>query len=305
MTDVYLITGFLGAGKTTFLRRFARCFPDRRIGLIVNEFGREGVDGALLREVGSALAEIDNGSIFCACRAEQFDAALRDMAGRGLDVLLIEASGLSDPTEAGALPGKRDLCGMRYAGSVCLIDAARFHKVYATARVLKKQLAAADVFLINKTDLATGRQLEEIRDVLSGMRPGAPVYETTYGQIDPRWVEGLTAPAAREGAAGPHARDITLKKLQVEVLPDGELTPARLRAFVALFAEDTYRVKGFVRLADGCWFVDCVGPLVSVEKWEGEASAVNRLNLLYAAGMPAKKSAEAACALYPARVMGA
>lgn len=303
MTDVYLITGFLGSGKTTFLRQFARCFSDRRIGLIVNEFGREGVDGALLREVGSAMAEIDNGSIFCACRAEQFGAALRDMAGRGLDVLLIEASGLSDPTEAGALPGKRELCGMRYAGSICLVDAARFHKAYATARVLKKQLAAADAFLINKTDLATGQQLAEIRGILRNMRPGAPVYETTYGQIDPQWVERLAAPGAQEGAKGPHARDITLKKLQVEVLPDESLTPERLRAFVALFAEDTYRVKGFVRLSGGCWFVDCVGPLVAVEKWEGEPSAPNRLNLLYAAGMPAKKSAEAACALYPARVI--
>ena len=68
MTELYLITGFLGAGKTTFLKNFIRMFDGRRLHLIINEFGREGVDGTLLREVGAAMDEINNGSIFCTCR---------------------------------------------------------------------------------------------------------------------------------------------------------------------------------------------------------------------------------------------
>lgn len=78
--ELYLITGFLGAGKTTFLKNFARQFAGRRLRLIINEFGRAGVDGTLLRELDAALDEISNGSIFCACRLDQFEAALEQAA---------------------------------------------------------------------------------------------------------------------------------------------------------------------------------------------------------------------------------
>ena len=61
MSRLYLITGFLGAGKTTFLKSFIRLFEGQRIQLIVNEFGREGVDGALLAELGAYLKEIAGG----------------------------------------------------------------------------------------------------------------------------------------------------------------------------------------------------------------------------------------------------
>ena len=64
MIKLYLITGFLGAGKTTFLKKFVTLFQGQKLALIVNEFGKEGVDGALLSTLGIALSEINNGSIF-------------------------------------------------------------------------------------------------------------------------------------------------------------------------------------------------------------------------------------------------
>lgn len=160
LSRLYLVTGFLGAGKTTFLKNLVRCFPGQRLALIINEFGREGVDGALLSDLGVTLAEIDNGSIFCACRLEQFEDTLRDTLDQEPDVILVEASGLSDPTSVGRILGQREkFAGLTYAGAICLVDAARFHKVYATARVCKLQLAVADLILINKTDLATTEQV--------------------------------------------------------------------------------------------------------------------------------------------------
>lgn len=98
MSRLYLITGFLGAGKTTFLKNFIRLFSGQRIQLIVNEFGREGVDGALLADLGACLREISGGSVFCACRLDQFEKVLGDSAGENPDAILVEASGLSDPT---------------------------------------------------------------------------------------------------------------------------------------------------------------------------------------------------------------
>ena len=69
MKSTYLVTGFLGAGKTTFIKNFVRLFPPGSLALIINEFGRENVDLQLLRDVRAALYGIDGGSVFCSCRA--------------------------------------------------------------------------------------------------------------------------------------------------------------------------------------------------------------------------------------------
>ena len=92
--ELYLITGFLGAGKTTFLKNFARQFAGRRLRLIINEFGRAGVDGTLLRELDAALDEISNGSIFCACRLDQFEAALEQAEALGMNAAFTACAGL-------------------------------------------------------------------------------------------------------------------------------------------------------------------------------------------------------------------
>ena len=68
MTEVYLITGFLGAGKTCFVKNMVKALPHETMDIIVNEFGREGIDGALLHKTGLQVKEIVNGSIFCTCR---------------------------------------------------------------------------------------------------------------------------------------------------------------------------------------------------------------------------------------------
>ena len=71
MTELYLITGFLGAGKSTFLKNFMHLFDGRKMQLIINEFGKEGVDGALLTALGIGLEEITGGSVFCSCRLDR------------------------------------------------------------------------------------------------------------------------------------------------------------------------------------------------------------------------------------------
>ena len=142
-SQLYLITGFLGAGKTTFLKKLVSQLRDKRLHIIVNEFGREGVDGALLSEIGAALDEISNGSIFCSCRLDRFEEVLDTALESKPDCILVEASGLSDPTNVRNIMLQPDFADrVEYMGGICLIDAVRFEREYATARCCKKQLAA-------------------------------------------------------------------------------------------------------------------------------------------------------------------
>lgn len=297
MAKLYLITGFLGAGKTTFLQELVRLFPGQKIALIINEFGKTGVDGTLLQTLGIALTEINNGSIFCSCQIGQFEEALRAVADQAPDLVFVEASGLSDPTAIrGILAQPQVGRELEYAGAVCLVDGVRFQKVYQTARVCRMQLAVSDLVLINKADQATREQLDAIRAVVQAQRPGRPVYETTFGRVEAAWLEAMACPAEGAPDLQIHTRDITLQKLTLEV---GGFDLTTLTAFLRMFAEDTYRIKGFADLPEGRYFVDCVGPLVALHPFSGRVREPGRLVVLFGNGLPARKSIKAACAWYP------
>ena len=290
MTDFYLITGFLGAGKTTFLKKFIPLFAPRRIYLIINEFGREGVDSALLRELGAQMAEINNGSIFCTCRLDRFESELDAVAADAPDVIITEASGLSDPTNIRRILEERPW--LRYRGSICLADAARIQKVFSTARMCPRQIAVASLVLLNKTDAATPEQCAQAERLILEANPAAHVERTSFGGMEPDWLR-FVAPNIDVGTAAAH-RDITLQKALI-TLSEG-MTRASLEHCLAMLAEDTYRIKGFVRLAEGPFFVDCTGLSVQLTPWNGETN--NRLVLLAGAGMPLRKAVKAAVQWY-------
>ena len=297
MTKLYLITGFLGAGKTTFLQKFAELFPDKTIALVINEFGQAGVDGALLQALKVRLTEINNGSIFCACKLEQFEDAIRRiMEADRPELIFVEASGLSDPTAVRGIFRPGAFPDLEYAGAICLVDAVRFHKVYQTARVCRMQLAVSDLVLINKTDLANRERIDGIAAIALAQKPVRPVHETAYGEFDARWLEELERPQADSGPIEGHIKDINLQKLTLTV---SGFDRKSLVAFMRMFAEDTYRIKGFVELDGEVCVVDCVGPLVEIRPFAGEPSDLGRLVVLFGHGLPAKKSIREAISCFP------
>ena len=184
MSKVYMISGFLGAGKTTFIKKLVKQFADQRIHLIINEFGKEGVDGELCKELKTTMDEINNGSIFCTCRLEQFETVLAAALAKNPDLIFVEASGLSDPTNVARIFSEKDkFANLDYRGCVTIVDASSFHKVFETASVVKKQLGVSNLILINKVDLVTAADLSRARALAAGCRPDTPIYETTYGEI--------------------------------------------------------------------------------------------------------------------------
>ena len=305
MSRLYLITGFLGAGKTTFLKNFIRLFEGQRIQLIVNEFGREGVDGALLAELGAYLKEIAGGSVFCACRMDQFEKALKQSADYNADVILVEASGMSDPTgvrrlfeQSGRFPG------IDYRGAVCMVDAVRFPKLYATARTCVKQLAASDVVVVNKLDKATPEQLTQTLGLIRGQRPDMPLVTTSFGEVDAALLDALEGARAIGREDMPLTADVSLKRLMV--LVDATISPYELLKFIEMFAEYTFRVKGFVATCEGMHLADCVGNVVSVKpcgQIEVPRRSVGWLTVLSGAGMPVRKAVKEAAGWYAEQIL--
>lgn len=299
MSKLYLITGFLGAGKTTFLKTFIRLFAGQKIQLIVNEFGKEGVDGALLSDLGAYLQEISGGSVFCSCRLDQFEKVLRESAEIDADVILVEASGLSDPTGVRRLFSQTDrFAHIEYMGGVCLIDAVRFPKLYATARTCVKQLASSDVAVVNKIDRASEEQLAQTLALVRGQRPDMPIIKTSFGQVDGTLLDLLSQAQTLSDGDMPLTADLTLKQLNIHISPD--ISAYDLQKFIEMFLEDTFRVKGFVQTTEGMCLVDCVGNVASVTPYAIDVpeEKCGWLTVLSGAGMPVRRAVKEACKWY-------
>ncbi len=290
MAKLYLVTGFLGAGKTTFLKNFIDLFPKKRLAVIINEFGKEGIDGKLLSSLGITLSEISNGSIFCSCRQEQFEQVLRDVVNKGPEVIIVETSGLSDPTNINQILSGKSFSDIQYMGSICMVDALNFKKVYSTARVCKRQVSVSGVAIINKTDLVNQEEIQEVKDLLLGQKPHMKIFETTFGNIEPEWVGDMAKLASQPIPDSMGIKDITLQKYLV-TLKD-TFTYRRLVKFIEMFVEDTYRIKGFVVIQGETYFVDCVYGSIKIERYRDTLNPdiLGKLVILSGKGMPTRRS---------------
>lgn len=299
--SVYLLTGFLGSGKTSLLKQLLKIFPPRKVAIIVNEFGQAGVDGTVLAGAGYKVTEIDNGSIFCSCQLPAFERALADLQERDIDAIVVEASGLSDPTHVQRILDMRGFAErLSFAGTICLIDAKRFHRYVNTALVSEKQIMISDAFVINKADLVDEEQLAAVVEKLLSLRPDADYRVTVFGRIDAEIFERLdTALASKvklESSGQPFAaakKDLSLRKLALWI--DPKQSRAELEELLAAFADETFRIKGFVLLADGFWHVDAVGDELNISAYP-EASTENVLNILYNSSLACKEALKKALA---------
>ncbi len=298
MVQLYLITGFLGAGKTTFLKNLIRMLSSQRLRVIVNEFGKEGIDGQLLSELGVVLDEINNGSIFCSCRLDKFEEVLETALQSPPEIILVEASGLSDPTNIRKILSTNPrFSGIDFRGSICLVDAISFHKVFYTARVCKRQLSISDMVLINKTDIVSTEQTNAVEQQIMDHYPNLVIHRTSFGAIKPEWLAQLNSPP-READELIQPRDITLQKATIHIRESMSLY--QLEQFIRMFIEDTYRIKGFVCLDNKTWLVDCVGSLINITPYSvTDKKKCNRITALAGQGMSLKKSIAKAVIWYP------
>ncbi|MFW6293490.1 MAG: GTP-binding protein, partial [Spirochaetota bacterium] len=191
--DLVLLTGFLGSGKTTLLNAILTDHRDSRTGILINEFGKVGVDGALVRHAdshsGMTVYEVADGSIFCTCKSASFVAGLRMFArlpdGRRPERLIVEASGMSDPSGLSRLLRDNRLAGDYVVTSVaCLVDAVRFVKVVHTLPAVRRQVEAADLVILNKIDLVDEEALTRVESQIAEINDQATVVRSSFGRID-------------------------------------------------------------------------------------------------------------------------
>lgn len=161
----FIITGFLGVGKTTLLTNTVKQhFSDKKIAIIVNEFGDVGVDSKILTNVHSEVLEISEGCICCKL-AEEFEKGVNEIiAGYNPEIIFVETSGASEPFPI--FLSLQNL-GISVEGIICVTDAKNFesYKENSTARY---QLGGSNIIILNKIDLVTDEELQEVsKEIIS------------------------------------------------------------------------------------------------------------------------------------------
>lgn len=276
--ELVLLTGFLGAGKTTLLNHLLKQMrvqtPDRRVGVIVNEFGKSGIDGRLVRQPGVDLLELNNGSVFCACIRESFIHALKSLTAYDLDLVLVEASGLSDPSNIGQIldmvnQGKKQFYA--YRGAVCVLDAVNFLQQVEVFPAIRRQIECSGVVVINKTGEQELGQLKAISRVIAEINGKAVQLPARFCQVT---LHDLLAPLLPPN--GPHKESLNTvdNRPRAFVLTTEEMLSVKdVRAFLEDVKESAFRMKGFVRAAEGFYQVSSVNRQLSIEPWEREDEA--------------------------------
>jgi cobalamin biosynthesis protein CobW len=291
-----VVSGFLGAGKTTLVRHLLENANGKRIALIVNEFGDRGVDGALLEACDlpgcgpEDIVELANGCLCCTV-ADEFLPTMEKLLDRPQppDHILIETSGLALPkplVKAFDWPTMRPR--VTVDGVVVVVDGPAFAagSFASTPEQMARpdhdnpieetfvdQLACADLVLLNKSDLIDGAALAGVEaDLRARLRPGIKLVTTRHGAADARVLLGLDAAAEDDLAARPSLHDSAtdhdhddFDSFAVPVTAVAD--PARALARLARVLEnhDILRLKGFLAVTgkDLRHVVQAVGRRVS------------------------------------------
>lgn len=267
-TKLYLLTGFLGAGKTTFLTKILKDLEGKKVAVIMNEFGKVGIDGAIIKKNGMELVEINRGSIFCSCLQLNFVSALVEMADREMDYVFVESSGLADPSNIGEFlkaveVAKGDVYD--YSGAICLVDGVNFLDQVKDIETVERQLKFCHLAILSKSDLIDEDEFNQVKDKIKEINNKADIVRSTNGNID---YDFLNKNLLEEDWVGMEetTNKPENKPKTLTLTFDGDITKEKLSEFLDIIKGDSYRIKGFFKLGDGWNQVDVVGKKIDYKK---------------------------------------
>lgn len=194
---VTILTGFLGAGKTTLINHLLQNYPQEKIAIVENEFGAIGIDGGLLTRRGNVeVIELTNGCVCCSVRGELTEAlhdflSRRDNGELSFDRLILETTGLADPAPVIQTFFVDDILRERLMldAVITLVDSEHAQVQLNEHRVAVSQVGFADRLILTKLDRINEAEKEELIDRLRKINARALFCEARFGQLDKQdWI---------------------------------------------------------------------------------------------------------------------
>jgi G3E family GTPase len=258
---VTLLTGYLGAGKTTLLNRILTHEHGKKVAVIVNEFGDVGIDHQIIVNADEEIFEMNNGCICCTVRGDLIRIIGNLMKRRDkFDHLVIETTGLADPAPViQTFFMDEDVQAQTNLDSVVTVVDAKHIWQHWEAEEAQEQIAFADVVLLNKTDLVTPEELDELERRIRSMNAIAKIYRTRNAELEMDALLGIGAfdlnraleidPEFLNETA--HEHDETVGS--VAIVEAGQLDGDKLNEWLGKLLQtqgpDIFRMKGILTIA--------------------------------------------------------
>ncbi|EGF82726.1 hypothetical protein BATDEDRAFT_22828 [Batrachochytrium dendrobatidis JAM81] len=264
---VTVLTGFLGAGKTTIiLSLINKLPPNLKVALLKNEFGDVKVDSELAKENNIQVTEMTNGCICCVLVGQMKNALLEIRDTLKPDRIIIETSGSAFPAPIAWQIREMADEGFELDAIITVIDCVNFTGYQDTSYTARIQAQYTDLILLNKHDQVTERQLDLLIDVVDELNTDTPKVNVPAEGVSPSLVFGLNTHLFLSNDSlstgipfdiNHHANEVDLIHIQQE-MPLGTssvsvspYTQNKLEMLLkGLSKDEVYRVKGFIRLAD-------------------------------------------------------
>jgi len=264
-----VVSGFLGAGKTTLVRHLLAeaSRAGEKVAVVSNEFGELGVDAQLFAAADQAYVELEGGCVCCKL-ADDLVETLQMLYERvDPDRVIVETSGIALPYDTLINFWREPVSDWaRDEISVVVVDAEQVRDGRDLDAPFPEQVGSADILVVNKTDLVTDSELEKIRTRLSRLEPDAPLVHASFGRVDPAVLflpeGGGRGVRSRNRASGhDHYHDrFVAEEMSVAAVSDNDDLCRRLQSLGAI------RVKGFVRGDEGTCLVQGIGARIEIAR---------------------------------------
>ncbi|MDR9404575.1 MAG: GTP-binding protein [Halothece sp. Uz-M2-17] len=255
---VTVLTGYLGAGKTTLLNRILTEEHNKRIAVIVNEFGEVGIDHQLVMNADEEILEMNNGCICCTVRGDLI-RMLGDLLQRRekFDHLVIETTGLADPAPViqSFFVDEVMLQKTQLDAVVTVVDAKHIGEHWDSSEA-QEQIAFADVILLNKADLVSSEQIEALSEKVRSLNAIAQIYPTQNCQLSLEALLGVKAfdlknalsidPQFLDEDAHEHDQSVSSIAIQQSGSIDSDKLNRWLYQLVQARGKDIFRMKGIL-----------------------------------------------------------
>lgn len=264
---ISIITGYLGSGKTTLLKRIIEQ-TDKRIAIVMNEFGEIAIDSKIIKGKNMEMAELAGGCVCCSISGE-FELAIREIMKKVKpDMIIVETTGVAEP-DALVFDIEENLPEIKLDSIITVVDAdgmVRFPSLGETGRI---QIEMADIIVINKVDLVNEEQMQEVEKSVKELNDDVIVLRAVRCDVDIHVLFGLEAERHVQKREHDH-REIESFMFS----SDKKINLEEFTNIISNLPKEVYRAKGLLKTDRGSLLFNYVAGRFDFEDADAEKTEV-------------------------------